>query len=128
MNISIFSNNFWSIFQPYYGHLSIHLIICRILWVKMGLLRNFQIHYLLTLMNKHPNQEKDQLIEQNNLKSKSNNNNNNDNNNDNNNNNLHLNRVIQFNGKDLPRGLLACLQVATGPQGYKVVEYIAFRY
>ena len=45
-----------------------------------------------------------------------------------NNNNIHLKRVTQSNGKDLPLGPLACLQVARGPQGYKVVEYIAFRY
>ena len=59
-----------------------------------------------------------------------NNNNNNNNNNDNNdnNNNIHLKRVTQSNGKDLPLGHLACLQVARGPQGYKVVEYIAFWY
>ena len=37
-------------------------------------------------------------------------------------------RVTQSNGKDLPWGPLACLQVARGPQGYKVVQYIAFRY
>ena len=50
------------------------------------------------------------------------------NNNNDNNNNIHLKRVTQSNGKDLPLGRLACLQVARGPQGYKVEEYIAFRY
>ena len=50
--------------------------------------------------------------------------NNNNNNNNDNNNNIHLKRVTQSNGKDLPFPL----QVARGPQGYKVVEYIAFRY
>ena len=45
-----------------------------------------------------------------------------------NNNNLYSNRVTQSNGKDLPWGPLACLQVAWGPQGYRVVQYIAFRY
>ena len=45
-----------------------------------------------------------------------------------NNNNIYLKRVTQSNGKDHPLGPLACLQVARGPQGYKVVEYIAFRY
>ena len=50
------------------------------------------------------------------------------NNNNNNNNNLYLKRVTQSNGKDLPWGPLACLQVVWGPQGYKVVQYIAFRY
>ena len=55
--------------------------------------------------------------------------NNNDNNNNNNNsNNLYLKRVTQSNVKDLLLGPLACLQVARGPQGYKVVELIAFRY
>ena len=56
---------------------------------------------------------------------KYNDNNNNNNNNDNDindyNNNLYLKRVTQSNGKDLPWGPLACLQVAQGPQGYKVV-------
>ena len=52
----------------------------------------------------------------------------NNNNNNNNNNNLYLKRVTQSNGKDLPWGPLACLQVVWGPQGYKVVQYIAFRY
>ena len=50
------------------------------------------------------------------------------NNNNNNNNNLYLKRVTQSNGKDLPWGPLVCLQVVSGPQGYKVVQYIAFRY
>ena len=45
-----------------------------------------------------------------------------------NDNNLYLKRVTQSNGKYLPRGPLACLQVARGHQGYKVVQYIAFRY
>ena len=58
-----------------------------------------------------------------------NDNNNNNNNNDNNDNdNLYLKRVTQSNGKNLPLGPLACLQVAQGPQGYKVVQYIAFSY
>ena len=57
---------------------------------------------------------------------KFNNNNNNDNNN--NSNNLYLKRVTQSNVKDLLWGPLACLQVAQGPQGYIVVELIAFRY
>ena len=57
-----------------------------------------------------------------------NNYNNNKNNDNNNNNNLYLKRVTQSKGNDLPWGPLACLQVARGPQGYKVVEYIAFRY
>ena len=55
-----------------------------------------------------------------------NNNNYNDNNNDNGN--PYLKRVTQSNCKDLPWGPLACLQVVRGPKGYKVVEYIAFRY
>ena len=46
----------------------------------------------------------------------------------NNNNNLYLKRVTRVSGEDLPRGLLACLHVAQGPQGYKVVQYIAFRH
>ena len=54
--------------------------------------------------------------------------NNNNNNKNDNNNNIHLKRVTQSNGRDLPLGPLACLQVARGPQGYKVVEYIDFRY
>ena len=39
-------------------------------------------------------------------------------------------RVTQSNGKDLPWGPLplARFQVARGPQGYKVVQYIAFSY
>ena len=43
---------------------------------------------------------------------------------------FYLMRVTQSNGKDLPWGPLAWLQVARGPQAYKVVEYmyIAFRY
>ena len=59
-----------------------------------------------------------------------NNTNTNTNNNNNNNNNLYLKRVTQFNDKDLSWGPLplACLQVARGPQDYKVVQYIAFRY
>ena len=48
--------------------------------------------------------------------------------NNNNDNNLYLKRVTQSNDKDLPWGPLACLQVARGPQGYKVVQYIALRY
>ena len=44
------------------------------------------------------------------------------NNSNNNNNNLYSKRVTQSNGKDLPWGPLACLQVARRPQGYKVVE------
>ena len=52
----------------------------------------------------------------------------NNSNNNNNDNNLYSKRVTQSNGKDLPWGPLACLQVDRGPQGYKVVEYIAFRY
>ena len=55
-----------------------------------------------------------------------NNNRYNKNNNNNTNNNLYLKRITQSNGKDLPWGPLAFLQVARGPQGYK--EYIAFRY
>ena len=41
---------------------------------------------------------------------------------------IFIERVTQSNGKDLPWGPLACLQVARGPQGYKVVQYIAFSY
>ena len=37
--------------------------------------------------------------------------------NNNYNNNLYLKRATQSNGKDLPWGPLACLQVARGPQG-----------
>ena len=48
--------------------------------------------------------------------------------NNNDNNNLYLKRVTQSNGKDLPWGPLACLHVARGPQGYNVVQNIAFRY
>ena len=74
----------------------------------------------------------DKTINNNNSNNKNNNNNynnnDNNNNNNNNNNNLYLKRVTQSNGKDLPWGPLAWLQVARGPQGYKVVEYIAFRY
>ena len=44
------------------------------------------------------------------------------------NNNLYLNRVTQSNDKNLPWGPLACLQVTWVTQGYKVVQYIAFRY
>ena len=57
-----------------------------------------------------------------------NNDNNNDNNNVNDNNNIYLKRVTHSGGKDLTRGPQACLQVARGPQGYKVVEYIDFMY
>ena len=42
--------------------------------------------------------------------------------------NLYLKMVTQSNGLDLPSCPLACLQVARGPQGYKVVQHIAFRY
>ena len=45
-----------------------------------------------------------------------------------NSNNLSLKRVIPSNGKDRPWGPLSCLEVAVGPQGYKVVEYITYRY
>ena len=55
-----------------------------------------------------------------------NNNNNNKNTNDNNNNdNLYLKRVTQSNGKDLPWGPRPTCKHA---QGYKVVEYIAYRF
>ena len=56
------------------------------------------------------------------------NNNNNNNNNDNNySNSLYFKKITQSNCKDLPLGPLACTQLAWGPQGYQVVEYIAFR-
>ena len=61
----------------------------------------------------------------NNDNNNSNYNNNNDNNDDNNDNSLYLKRVIQSNGKDLPWGPLACLQVARGPQA---LSSTAFRY
>ena len=37
-------------------------------------------------------------------------------------------RVTQSNGRDLPWGPPACLQVARGSPAYKVVKQIAFRY
>ena len=46
----------------------------------------------------------------------------------NNNHNLYLKRVTQSNCLVLPSGPPTCLQVPQGPQGYTVVQYIAFRY
>ena len=87
----------------------------------------FLVTFLHQTFSLHNNNNNDDINNNNNNNNTTTTNNNINNNNDNNNN-FYFKRVTQSNGKDLPWGPLACLQVARGPRGYKVVQYIAFSY